>query len=1002
MAADEAPSTGAHRTADFDPLRSRLSPAVGRSFITASCSSERLTAAIGSVPAAAYPQRHRRSSNRESSCHHGRVYFSPASGTSAIIGSSMQIEPGARLGPYEIVSLLGAGAMGEVWRARDTRLDRSVAIKVLPDEFARDPHLKIRFEREAKTISQLSHPNICTLYDVGEAKLTVRDGAEQQPGSVARGSSKPPVSYLVMELLDGETLADRLLRGPLPLPDVLRYGIEVAEALDRAHRAGVVHRDLKPANIMLTRGGAKLLDFGLAKGAEIGLSADAATMHKQLTQEGTILGTFQYMAPEQLEALDADARTDIFALGALLYEMATGKRAFEGKTKTSLIAAIVGGEPRPITALQPVTPRAFEHVVARCLKKDPEDRWQSARDVASELRWISEGGTSADAAPAAVRPRREQIAWALVFAFCVVAATTGWLAFRAPRAIADYELAMTPPAGGELMIGSNSGWGVISPDGRHLVFPARTEQGRGLWVRSIGRDAPVLLPGTESGFYPFWSADSRSIGFFDTGSMKKTEISGGLPVVVTPVARWGRGGSWGADGWIYFNPIGGANIMRVRAEGGPATDVTMLDRTAGDNAHYWPVLMPGGRELLYFVRSARREQEGVWFARLDAAGKAVEPRRLISSSSAAIYSPARGRRPSHLIWAEGGRLLARPFDAKSGTVTGATSQLGIEVEVMEAQRALYASVSDAGTLTFIPRRRLLPRLVWFDRGGGGPYTVQLGDSAVDLYAPRVSPDGSSFSFVSVRDGAGHIWIHEIAKESSWPLTSGPGYFENAAWSPDGDEIVYRASDASGDQIIRRRLKGSAAGVTLLSTATGERFNPIGWSRGFLLGRLEVSDHAVLGALPIEGGSKVIRLTGEGATQDASLSPDGKWLAYVMEGSGRSTAYVAEFLADGASVALGAPQRLPLDQLSALLWSRDGKELVARTPDGYFHSIQTLAEGESLRFGAVERLFRQPGVDADVSILPDGERLIMKIDPEASTATIRLLSNWESRLQSSTD
>src|SRR4051812_10015064 len=286
----------------------------------------------------------------------------------------MQVTAGSRLGPYEIVAPIGAGGMGEVYKARDTRLDRSVAVKILPAAFADNAQLKLRFKREARTISQLTHPNICTLYDVGNE----------------RG-----VEYLVMELLEGDTLADRLARGPLPMRDVLRYGREIAAALDRAHRAGVVHRDLKPGNVMITKSGAKLLDFGLAKGGSIEISPDGATQQKSLTQEGTILGTFQYMAPEQLEGVEADARTDIFALGVLLYEMSTGRRAFDGKTKTSLIAAIVGKEPPPIREVQPLTPLAFEHVVAKCLAKDPDQRWQSASDVASELEWIG-GATTAD------------------------------------------------------------------------------------------------------------------------------------------------------------------------------------------------------------------------------------------------------------------------------------------------------------------------------------------------------------------------------------------------------------------------------------------------------------------------------------------------------------------------------------------------------------------------------------------------------------------------------
>src|SRR5436853_6305180 len=299
----------------------------------------------------------------------------------------MTVAPGTRLGPYEIVSRIGAGGMGEVWRARDTRLDRSVAVKMLPADLARNAELKIRFEREARSISQLEHPNICRLYDVGHAG----EGA---------GAT---LSYLVMELLDGETLSERIARGPLPLADVIRYGIQISDALDRAHHAGIVHRDLKPGNIMITKSGAKLLDFGLAKTTTAPVAGDAPTIQKDLTQEGTILGTFQYMAPEQLEGLDADARTDIFALGAVLYEMTTGKRAFDGKTRTSLIAAIVAGHPAPIRTMQPPAPSALDHVITTCLEKDPEKRWQSTRDVMNELTWIADGKAVEETAAATNR-----------------------------------------------------------------------------------------------------------------------------------------------------------------------------------------------------------------------------------------------------------------------------------------------------------------------------------------------------------------------------------------------------------------------------------------------------------------------------------------------------------------------------------------------------------------------------------------------------------------------
>src|SRR5438270_1166313 len=429
----------------------------------------------------------------------------------------MQVTSGSRLGPYEIVAPIGAGGMGEVYKARDTRLDRSVAVKILPAEFADNAQLKIRFEREAKTISQLTHPNICTLYDIGN-----EGGAE----------------YLVMELLDGETLADRLVRGPLPMRDVLRYGREIAAALDRAHRAGVVHRDLKPGNVMITKSGAKLLDFGLAKGGSIEISPDGATQQKALTQEGTILGTFQYMAPEQLEGIEADARTDIFALGAVLYEMATGRRAFDGKTKTSLIAAIVGGEPKPIRDLQPLTPAAFEHVIAKCLAKDPDQRWQSASDVASELEWI--GGATSTEGSAAHTARRDgrrlgMIAPAVLALMLIGAAVGSWRFFRRPVAEVPMVMSLTMPIHGVDLFGHAA----FSPDGSAVALIAESSSGaagskstRTLWIRQLDRAEPRELPGTDGALHPFWSPDGKSVGFFAQGKLKRIALAGGPPQVI--------------------------------------------------------------------------------------------------------------------------------------------------------------------------------------------------------------------------------------------------------------------------------------------------------------------------------------------------------------------------------------------------------------------------------------------------------------------------------------
>ena len=525
----------------------------------------------------------------------------------------MSISRGTLLGPYEIVESLGAGGMGEVWRAKDTRLDREVAIKVLPAGFAQDEQFLQRFEREARAISSLNHPHVCTLYDVGEVSL--REG--EAPAEPDSGT----VHYLVMELIEGESLAERLKKGPIPLHEVLKYGRQIASALDAAHKRGVIHRDLKPGNVMITKSGAKLLDFGLAKSAAEGRGAvegvtNLPTEAKPLTQEGTILGTFQYMAPEQLEGLEADPRTDIFALGALLYEMATGRRAFAGETKTSLIAAIVSQHPEPISQVTPMTPPALDHVVRRCLEKDPDDRWQSAQDIASELQWISEAGSQAGvAAPVTLRRKtREKLAWTLVALLFTICAILGFLlsssSGETPRPSLD--LTLSPPPNAYLKLGNQFGGGLISPDGRRVVFAAENSDGTQLWIRSLGQDDSRPIPGTEGAAYPFWSPDSRSIAYFNSGGrpmMKRIELEGGLPQTISNLGPdgAGRGGSWRSDGTIIYGAISG-NLRRVPPGGGDPSGVTTLDIESGETAHYWPQFVGSGEKVLYFIRNTRKDR----------------------------------------------------------------------------------------------------------------------------------------------------------------------------------------------------------------------------------------------------------------------------------------------------------------------------------------------------------------------------------------------------------
>src|SRR5262245_1264017 len=616
----------------------------------------------------------------------------------------MTLATGDHLGPYEIVSRVGVGGMGEVWRARDSRLDRSVAIKILPAEYAHDARVRLRFEREAKAISQLNHPHICTLHDFG---------------------SDRGIDYLVMELLDGESLADRIGRGPLPLGDVLRYGAQIAEALDRAHRAGIIHRDLKPANVMLTRSGVKLLDFGLAKASALEVGTDGVTQQKPLTAEGTIVGTFQYMAPEQLEGTDADARTDLWALGAVLYEMATGQRAFKGLSKTSLIAAIVSAEPQAITELQPLTPPALEHLIAKCLSKQPDDRWQSAHDVAEELRWIGEAGSRAGVAPT---PRRTlRTTWILAGALLVAVGALGWLALR-PRPRPDVlEVSIVP--NGNSGLDYRSFPPALSPDGKLLVISARDAKGkRMLWLRSMASGTMQPLAGTENGYSPFWSPDGRFFGFGDGGSgqLKKYSVSGGEIGVLAEKTLGGW--SWNRDGVILFGVDSPQAIRRIAATGGD-TALVMSPSTVDAELIGWPRFLPDGNHFLFLALGdalARRHQAGLWLGTLD---HSEPPHFLTAASSNAMYVE-----PGYLLYAREDVLYAQPFDARKLRLSSSNTLAIGPVQTREWS-ALFAA-TDSGLLLYQPP---LPppqtQLVLKDRKGE---TVRSVGAPGLHWAPRVS------------------------------------------------------------------------------------------------------------------------------------------------------------------------------------------------------------------------------------------------------------------------
>jgi Tol biopolymer transport system component len=865
----------------------------------------------------------------------------------------MQITVGSRLGPYEIVAPIGAGGMGEVYKARDTRLDRSVAVKILPAAFADNAQLKIRFEREAKTISQLTHPHICTLYDVG---------------------NENGVEYLVMELLDGDTLGDRLARGPLPLRDVLRYGREIAAALDRAHRAGVVHRDLKPGNVMITKSGAKLLDFGLAKGGSIEISPDGATQQKSLTQEGTILGTFQYMAPEQLEGIEADARTDIFALGAVLYEMSTGRRAFDGKTKTSLIAAIVGGEPKPIRDLQPLTPAAFEHVIAKCLAKDPDQRWQSASDIASELEWI--GGATSIEAGAGHKTRRGRwhlgtIAPVVLALLLVAAALVSWRVFRHSAAEIPMVMSLTMPA----HEGDMFGHAAFSPDGSTVALIADSggsvaggKSTRTLWIRQLDRFEPRELPGTEGALHPFWSPDGKSVGFFAQGKLKRIAIAGGPPQVIcdAPLA-WG--GSWNRDGVIIFCSQGVGPLFRVDANGGTPRPVTKL--APREEAHRWPVFLPDGDHFIFQGDAYHTEDHHIKVGSL----RDGSSRDLFQGVTNATYVE-----PGELLFVRSGALLAQAFDAKTLAVSGEPRVIAEKVVENDDNHSYEFTASSNGRLIY-RSGRTESQLTWVDRSGraagivGEPH--RLGPNF------RLSPDQQRV-IVDETDADGRaddLWIFNVARPLATRFTFDPAGEFGGLWSADGSKVVF-TSMRSGMGDLYEADAGTPTNIKRI-TSVADQLGPTSLTRdgAWVLADRYLNADTDLWMFPLAGGAARAYLSTPFAEASAALSPDNSLIAYTSDESGHTEVYVEKF-----------PTHAGRRQVSAAggsipRWSSDGKELFYLARGRSLMSVDMTSETATPIV-----LFQLPGATYDV--MRDGQRfLVDKPLDDNYRSPLTFVSNW---------
>ena len=883
----------------------------------------------------------------------------------------MPLASGTRLGPYEIQSAIGAGGMGEVYKAHDTRLDRTVAIKVLPTELSGDPERRARFEREARTIAALSHPHICTLHDIGDAVL---------PNPESRTANPSPVHYLVMEHLSGETLADRLLRGHLPLDQALRVATEIADALAAAHRQGVIHRDLKPANVMLTKAGAKLLDFGVAKlcGPEASpdLAATAFPTVAPLTRQGLVIGTVPYMAPEQLEGKETDARSDIFSFGAVLYEMLTGRRPFDGESQASIITAIMSSQPPAVSALQAVTPHALDRVVQRCLAKDPDARWQSAADLGAELRWVAEGGAQVTAASRPAKRGRRIAAGAAALALAAgLGGAAMWrlLAGPAPTplhfnvSIAEFGLTLT-----------SSGL-AVSPDGLTVVFAARgPEDQPRLYVRRLDSEQrPRPLEGTEDAVAPQFSPDGSWVAFAARGLLKKVPLREGPPHTLARISPQGVSrGVWTADGFIIVSHWPGVPI-RVPAEGGTPTPLVPLP----PGSYAWPHLLPDGKRLMLTV--TRTDKPQVVVVLPDGRRSPV----LQTAAMCARYLPT-----GHLVYEAEGRLRAAAFDPERLQLLGASRVVVDDIAIGEAEGSAAThdfDVSPTGTMVYQPASTLKSRLVWRDRAGR---IERLPLDPRSYWCPSLSRDGRQVT-VGVYQGSGaSVWTGSVQGEPLTPLTF-DGFSPNSLFSPDGRWVYFNSQVEEGAIDLFRRPSDSSLQAERLSSTPGAK-KPTSVSRdGTLLFNLASGpdDRRIMRMNVERPGPAVPFGDPSGAEIEATFSPDGKWVAYQSNESGSWQIYVTPFPGPGPR------RRVSIDGGMGPVWNPLGNgELFYQTRTALM-AVRVVGGATD---GAPKLLFacrKSEDYRREFDVAPDGERFLF-MEPATPRTEINVITNWFEELK----